>query len=1085
MNWNKLLCRYGILLGLLISSCKQSDYLLVEVDAKQSGILFENQLEDTQELSILDYMYFYNGGGVAVGDINNDGLQDVYFISNQNENKLYLNQGNLRFNDITDQAQVAGKSDWNTGVSMVDINNDGWLDIYVCAVTGINGFKGYNELFVNQQDGTFKEQASQYGLAIQNYSVSPAFFDYDHDGDLDLYLLNHGMHATSSYTNIQKTNIRNDMSTDKLFRNDNGNYVDVSEEANLKMDRIGYGLAVNVADINQDGWDDLYVSNDFFEGDLLYLNQQDGTFKEVAKTSLSHTSQFSMGNDIADLNHDSFPEIISLDMLPEEEKILKSSTLNFSVNLLNLKRSLGYLDQFPRNHLQYNTGRGKFLEIAQFSGVAATDWSWSALFSDLNLDGYQDLFVSNGIYRRPNDADYIKYVSSEEIQNKMNLTKLMDNEALAKMPSGAVPNYVYQGIGELKFQDQSSTWVKNQPSISNGTAMADFDLDGDIDLVLNNFNTQATLYENKANERGNNYLHLKFEGDSLNTHGIGAKAYVYTTKHTQYKQVHLTRGYQSSMPPVLSFGLGEATVDSLRVVWPNGLSKTYTTVATNQLLQLHQEEAITDKNLDLKQEIGQPEATAIVFDFTYEENSFPEFNREKLLPYGITTEGPGVASADVNSDGFTDVFIGGAKGRAATLFLASSQGYAPHQTELFETHKQHEDVDAQFIDIDLDGDLDLFVVSGGGEYKNKSPYLKDRVYLNDGKGDFIYSEESLPAYFSNGSVVRSSDINQDGYPDFFIGTRAVSGDFAAPTQAQLLINKQGKLSLSEDQFLSDLGMVTDAFFIDYDKDGDEDLWVVAEWAKGRIFQNNKGEFIELTQQLFLDQPTGLWQSTTPFDIDLDGDIDLVVGNVGLNTKYTASSKFPLKMYRTDVDNNGQEETLLAIAKEGVYYPFDDKDRLQEQLQSFIRKRFNNYIDFAGKPMEAIFGKEILAGAEQFEVSELRSGYFENTPEGYQFIPFGSAMQWGPIRTMEQVRIKNQPQLFIGGSKVDLPPFQAIWEAQPPLFITSVDSYDWVTQYGIDLFHNHIGAVKQLEHQGETRILFVPHNKTAKLYKFAQ
>lgn len=1067
---------------LFLTSCHREGQVFVELDSSESGIDFFNAVQDSEKVNILDYLYFYNGGGVAAGDINNDGLEDLFFVSNLGPNKLYLNKGNLRFEDVSKQAKVEGVSTWNTGVTMVDINNDGWLDIYVCAVVGIHGFMGQNELYINQKDGTFKEQASKYGLAIQNYSTSAAFFDYDKDGDLDMYLLNHGIHKTSNFFGIGRRDSFSEMSSDKFFKNENGSFIDVTKEANLFGGEVGYGLAVSIHDLNADGWDDIYVSNDFYEDDYLYINQKDGSFAEMSHESLSQTSQFSMGNDISDINHDGLADIITLDMLPEDEKVLKNSLGEINYNSLISRRSLGYNDQFPRNHLQINTGTDKFLEIGLLANISATDWSWAPVFADFDNDGQKDLVISNGIYRRPNDADYIKYVSSEQIRTKINNTRLVDNLALEKMPKGDVENYYFKGNSNLRFEDVSDTWVQQQAGLSNGLVAADLDNDGDLDLVFNNFNANATVLKNKGND--NNSMRVKFLGQPQNKFGLGTKLYAYANGKLFYEQLHTTRGFLSSFPHNIHIGLGTNKVDSIIVFWPdNKEERLYDFNNQNQLV-FDYKNAIqpATKQFKLKNDLFVEQNIAQI-DHMNTEKSFPEFNREKLIPYGVTEEGAPVAIADVNNDGNDDLFFGGTKGYTSVLYLSSNDNSYLRITDAFENDKRYEDTDAIFTDVDRDGDLDLFVVSGGGEYHGKSKYNKDRVYINNGNGSFTLSQEVLPDYYHNGSVIVASDFDGDGDQDYFVGSRSITKSFGKMPESFFLMNDSGKLSNVDDHPLSKVGMVTDAILYDFDNDNDEDLLIVSEWSNMKIFQNDNGNFINQTDKLFSDKPRGLWQSLELFDIDKDGIKEIVVGNVGLNTKFSASKSYPLKMYVHDFDSNGQTESIVAIAKNGDYYTIDSKDKMQGQMPELIRKKFNSYADFAGKKIEEIFESSLLSNSDQYTVDELQSGYFKMIGGSYVFFPLNTEFQWGPISKMKSLTINNSEHLVITGHKSDLPPYQGLWSSQKHFLLTSLNEYKVLHELGIDLIHKDVTALETIKIDGKNKLIVGVANQNIRFYTY--
>ncbi len=666
-------------LAMLLLACNQNELLFKNPSSQETGLSFKNTITPTDELNILDYLYYYNGGGVALGDINNDGLLDVFLSANQEKNKLFINKGDLQFEDITSKAGVAGNSSWNTGSVMGDLNGDGLMDIYVCAVVGVNGFYGYNELYINNGDETFTESAEKYKLDFDSYSSSAAFLDFDLDGDLDIYLLNHAIHTQESFGKAALRYKRNDQTGDKLLRNDGGTFTDVSESAGIFGGINGYGLGISVADFNQDGFPDIYVGNDFHEDDYYYINNGNGTFSNKLKDYFGHTTRFSMGNDVADINHDGLPDIISLDMLPEDEVVLKTSEGDDNIQIQKLRtQKFGYHYQFTRNMLYVNQENSSYLETALLSGIAATDWSWSSLFADFNQDGEQDLFISNGISKRPNDLDFIKFVSNEQIQKKIDNTKLVDQKALQMMPSGEAHNYIFKGTKNLEFEDKSGHWISNKKGVSGATALGDLDNDGDIDLVVSNINEDVSLYINQTNEK-ENYLQLKFEYTAPNTFGIGAKVYAYHQGKLQFKELYTVRGFQSSSEPIVHFGYGDIQlVDSITIIWPNKTYQTMKNIAVNQRLIISPEDT---KPFDYKSLLKQATPTFkkiannLGIHFTHVEDNYTDFNRQKLIPYQTSDRGPAIAVGDLNNDGKEDIYFGGSKFTPAKFFLQKDSLY--------------------------------------------------------------------------------------------------------------------------------------------------------------------------------------------------------------------------------------------------------------------------------------------------------------------------------------------------------------------------------------------------------------------------
>ncbi|WP_242082819.1 VCBS repeat-containing protein [Aestuariivivens sediminis] len=1067
----------------VFTGCHKSDKTLFDNPSPiNTGLDFVNSLDETKDLSILDYLYFYNGGGVAIGDINNDGLPDIYLSGNQVKNKLYLNKGNLTFEDITEDAGAEGHSTWNTGSVMGDVNGDGFLDIYVCAVVGINGFYGSNELFINNGDNTFTESASKYGLDFETYSSTAAFLDYDLDGDLDIYLLNHAIHTQESFGKSNQRYKRNEQTGDKLLRNDNGIFSDVSEEAGIYGGPNGYGLGITVADFNQDGYPDMYVGNDFHEDDYYYLNNGDGTFSEKAKEFFGHTSRFSMGNDFADINHDGLPDIISLDMLPEDETVLKSSQGDEDIQVQELRiKQYGYNYQFSRNMLYVNQSNEQFLETALLSGVAATDWSWSALFGDYNQDGEQDLFISNGIPKRPNDLDFIKFVSSDKIKSKIVNTKLVDQEALGLMPSGRIHNYIFKGNGDLSFVDQSDKWISHDTLVSGATAIGDLDNDGDLDVVVNNINDVASIYKNNTDSKSN-YIKLKFKYKAPNVFGIGTKVFSYTHGKIQFQELYTVRGFQASSEPLIHFGYGNLkSVDSIKIVWPDHTYQTLTNVKVNQTLLVEPKDTrnFNYSNNDKRSKpIFKKREDNLGIDFVHVEDDYLDFNRQKLIPYKVSDRGPAVALGDLNNDGEIDVFFGGSKHHRSKIFIKRDSSFVSYTIPEIAQDSVKEDVAAVIADFNNDKKNDLFLGSGGADFYSKMKPLLDTYYVQNDSG---FVKKEIPDFFENASVIKPCDFDKDGYLDLFVGNNAVSNDFGNIGNSFILKNDKGRFYLVENEALQKAGMITDAIWNDFDHDGKTDLIVVGEWMSPKFFKNTKDGFVEVN--MLSHSINGLWQAIVDFDIDGDGDTDYLLGNWGVNTKFKASQQYPMKMFYSDFDLNGSTETIVCTEKDGDYFPLLGLDELSSQMV-VLKKKFVNYRDFAGKTIDDLFESKVLKKAKVLEVHELRSGYLRNDDNTLSFIPFKNELQVSPLTCFLKFDFDNngENEVLTAGNYFGVSPFHGRFDSFPGAVIKSETDVVLANELGLKINNKSARHLNIIESNHKPYLLVTLNNDKAQVYE---
>lgn len=1043
-----------ILLGTTLSGCnnsssgdleKQENLLPTQtffqlLETNQTGVDFINEVHDGPEFNILTYRNFYNGGGVSIGDINNDGLPDLYFTANQSGNKLYLNKGNFQFEEITEKAGVAGKRAWSTGTTMADVNGDGWLDIYVSNSGDIAGANKENELFINNGDLTFREEAKKYGLNNGGYSTQACFFDYDLDGDLDCYLLNNSFKDPSKielYKSMR--DVPDELSGDKLYRNDGATFTDVTLDAGIYSSAIGFGLGAAIGDLNGDHLPDIYVSNDFWERDYLYLNQGDGTFSEELKDRIDFCSISSMGGDIADINNDGHPEIFSTDMLAADNYRLKAMSRFDPYHLEDRKYRANYHYQIAQNCLHLNDGNANFQEIGMLSEVAATDWSWGALIFDFENDGNKDIFVSNGIQKDLMYMDFRDFLADNDVHRKIAQKSEADYLSMVnEMPSNPLPNFAFANTGNLQFKNKTQQLGLGQPSFSNGAAYGDLDLDGDLDLVINNVNMPCFIYKNEAEKMQNHYLKIQFEGSAKNPFGIGAQVDILVKDKQQTHQNFNSRGFQSSIEPQLILGLGQAaTIDELTVTWPDKKTQKLTNVATDQTLLLKYTEATAGnkKNSPTHKPLFTQTENILKGDSRHRENIYNDFDHETLLLKMLSTESPRIVKGDVNNDQREDFIVLGAKNDEDKLFIQTDAGdFQRKPSTAFRGTKMFESSCGAFFDYDKDGDLDLMLGAGGNEYQTGGKYFILRYYRNDGKGNFTVDNKDIPQLVGNFSCIEPTDIDNDGDTDLFLGGRTVPGNYGLPPRSFLLINDNGNWIDVTPSSLAGMGMVTDAIWADTDGDNDSDLVVVGDWMSVQVFRNEQGT---LGSPTILPNSKGWWNRIEADDLDKDGDIDFVLGNVGLNTKFKASPNRPLSMFVADFDQNDKSEFIINWYPplDNKPYPFASKPDLIHQLPA-LRKSILKYETYAQQTYETLFSQEIRQNALSYEAEYLQSAIAWNQGTQFSLEALPIAAQVAPVYgiAIGDMNDDGHKDIWLGGNFYALQPQVGRFDASRGVFL---------------------------------------------------
>jgi len=1092
MNLSGKIYGWGILILFLFGCTSETEHntLFDSVSGESSGIEFSNTLVHTNEFNVYKYRNFYNGAGVALGDVNNDGLIDVYLTSNQNSNKLFLNEGEFKFKDVTEELKTGGNKAWSTGVAMVDINGDGFLDIYVCNSGDVKGDDKENELFINNGDLTFTESAAAYNLNDNGFSTHASFFDYDKDGDLDVYILNNSYQAIGSF-NLRKNERpnRDVLGGDKLMENRDGIFVDVSEEAGIYGSVIGFGLGVTIGDVNNDNWEDIFVSNDFFERDYLYINQQDGTFKEDLTSQMKSISGASMGADLADIDNDGRGDIFVTEMLPSDYQRLKTVTTFEDWNKYQYSVKNGYHHQFTRNMLHHNIGGDKFSEIGRLSGVDASDWSWGALFFDMDNDGLKDLYIANGIYRDLTNQDYLAYVANEEVIKSMIQDSGVNYDQLIDIiPSNMVPNHSYHNKGNLEFDNYIESGL-NEPSFSNGAAYGDLDNDGDLDLVVNNINMPLFVYKNNSDSSSSRFLKIELEGAGKNTLAYGAKIKVTSEDAVFSYEVQPARGFQSSMDPRPNIGVGEAKKVDVEITWPDLSLSRYTDVGTNSTLNVKQGDPKATQKVDVTE--SQLFIKSDAEGFLHVENAFVDFNQERLVYHMHSNRGPQIGIGDLNGDGAIDIVVPGAKGFSSSILwdaVRNTQNEVETNAEL-QKLKDAEHTRAHTYDADGDGDLDVYLSSGGVDQTKYSSHYFDALLLNDGKGNLTKTSQNFPNDTDNISTgaVASGDIDGDGDLDLFVGERIKVGQYGAACSGYLLLNDgtgnyvDRTKELSAD--LSDIGMISDASFEDIDLDGDLDLIVVGEYMGIELFENINGTFRRRTESK-LASYKGWWNVLHAVDIDQDGDQDLIVGNHGLNSRFKASAERPIKLYFNDYDQNGFSEGIQTFeAADGRDYPFALRHNLLDQLKG-LKRKFPNFESFKNAAIDDIFPKEVLDETRVLEATELKTMLFIN--EGnFQFreSPLPIEAQVSPVYAIATHDFDQDGDIdiILGGNLFNVQPEVGIYDASYGTYLENQGDANF-KYYSDGRGFKVEGEVRDIKVVGD-QVLVMRNNDRIETFKF--